>query len=171
MRPDWTLGPNPPLHTLATKIIGWEPVYLENRVNGSRVLFTDRPEEYITQTAQKIYHDLARYHGMAQKWMRRQFEDAVGKRQYLPLLLPGLWELFSAMKCRERPDSRNDGVTGYVNPKYIEHIKPRRDKTADIILKGDSKMHVFMSCSLVQERIRESRRFQDLYAFRHGCSD
>jgi hypothetical protein len=169
MNLDWAQGPSPSIHTFAIKIMCWEPVYLENRVNGSHVVFADKPEVYIEKSAQQLYAAIARDHCVELNYMRGQYADAVGKRQNLPLLLTDVWELFSPVKSRVNPDNRNDGVTGYVNPKYIDRVYPGQNETAYIVLTNGYKMHVFMSSARVRERIKESLRFRDLYAFRHGA--
>ncbi len=149
-------------------IIGWQPTYLPNQVNGTLILYDGLPCEYVLRTAQQIFHAFFRDHCLEVCRMRSEFADAVGKTQYLPLLLPANHKVFSPLKCRTKPQNRNDGVTGYFNPQYVEHVRACRNDTTDIYLQGGHKVNVHMTSTLVRERFAESMRFQDLYAYRHG---
>jgi hypothetical protein len=170
MMMDLSKGPKPFLHRFANHILCWEPVYLENRVNGCHVVFQDKPELFLNKSAKHVTCEFAKDRGVEMKQMRRKYEYAVGKTQNLPILLMDVGAVFSPVRCRKNPDNRNDGVTGYVNLRHINQVLSGPKDTAYIELSNGYKMRVYMSSALVRERIRESHGFHDLYAFWYGVT-
>jgi hypothetical protein len=101
---------------------GWEPVYLRDFGDATRVLMEDGSQMYLGIGGNSLYRLVAGYHGIDVDKMRLHFNDATGRSQSMPLAIPSREIVLFPYKAR-RPKAKNDAAFGYVSDSHIKSLE------------------------------------------------
>lgn len=112
------------------KVIGFFPIYVEDRGNCTKV-FTEDDGKIAKMNALSFLNRMVRYYFLDLEGIREHYGNILGIKHLVPI--PFDYNIFIPIKYR-RPRLKNDGAMGYLNIDWIEELIKEKDGTK-IVLK------------------------------------
>ncbi|WAH41821.1 hypothetical protein NZD89_27065 [Alicyclobacillus fastidiosus] len=156
----------PPVREWISRVSLWIPVYLNG--NASLVVLEDGTQWYVPWKSMNLYQRAAKAVFLQTQDLRRAYEDALGRSQYVPFINPHTQTVYPALKVRN-PHTRNDGAVGYFRLDAIQHLRPVSDETCHLHTHHPFTFDILMAKQSAQRRMRDAGTFSILVQHQQTC--
>ncbi|MFV9510233.1 hypothetical protein [Tepidibacillus sp. LV47] len=141
------------------------PEPIVNRGLLLKVLFQDGTEEILSTTAQSFLNQIIQFFGYDLVALRKQYGQAIGKRQMVPLPLLEDWILIPLKLSNQL---NGEFFLGFVVAQSMVHMEEENKSITKLFLEGNHKIYCGHRISFCNQQIRHAALVQHRYRLLHG---
>ncbi|TCS81262.1 hypothetical protein [Tepidibacillus fermentans] len=130
-----------------------------------KVLYQDGTKEIFSTTAQSFLNQMIHFFGYDLVPLRKQYGQAIGKQQMVPLPLLEDWILIP-LKLSNQPNG--EFFTGWVVAQSMVHMEEENKSITKLFLEGNHMIYCGHRLSFCDQQIRHVALVQHRYRLLHG---
>lgn len=141
-------------------LVAFVPKYIDLKGNCTIIYGRDARKLVVEKSIKTVIRLIAKYYLLDLNEAKKRYKPLVASSNLIPIPLSKS-DVFIPIKTR-KPMYKNDGAFGYINIKYIEEVKDRKDSTY-IYLTNGLTIKALSSLSTVEKHLRNGHIISRCY--------